>query len=121
VVRLSAKALKLETADGTPFDRAAVCRKAEEQGVQAVAVRVRGPKGHTPLAARVIVLALPPEAAEAARRQMRKNARSWGYTPSAEALSTAGCLMLITSLDPEDWPPERVLALYRPRLGTGAS
>jgi hypothetical protein len=115
VVRLSAKGLKLETAEGARFDRAAACRRAEEHGVQAVAVQVPGPKGGAPLAARVIVLALPPEKAEAARRQMRKNARSWGYTPSAEALATASCLMLITSLGPEDWPAERVLALYRRR------
>jgi hypothetical protein len=115
VVRLSAKALRLETAEGAPFNRAALCRQAEKDGVQAVAVRVRDSDGGAPPPARVIVLALPPDAAEAARRQMRKNARSWGYTPSAEALATAGCLMLITSLTAEDWPAERVLCLYRRR------
>jgi len=115
VVRLSARALKLETGDGKPFHRAALCRRAEKEGVQTVTVQVRGAGRQTPLAARVIILPSPPEQAAAARRQMRKNARSWSYTPSEEALATAGCLMLITSLAAQEWPPERVLALYRQR------
>lgn len=116
VVRLSAKALKLKTADGTRFDRAAAARRAESAGrTLDVPVSVEGDKDDKPLAARVILLPLPPEAAEAARRQMRKKARKWGYTPSKEALATAGCVMLITSLGAKDWPPARVLALYRRR------
>jgi hypothetical protein len=115
VVRLSAKALTLRTAGGARFDRAAMCRRAEAASVQEAAVVSRGGEGQAPLSARVIVLALPPEQAEAARRQMRRKARKWGYTPSADALATAGCLMLITSLAAGDWPPERVLALYRRR------
>lgn len=76
---------------------------------------VIGGAGEPPLPARLIILALPPEKAEAARRLMRRQARKWGYTASADALATAGCLMLITSLDATDWPAERVLALYRRR------
>jgi hypothetical protein len=115
VVRLSANALRLETLKGEPFDRAAWCRRAEHEGVQEVAVRIVDTAGRLSLAARVIVLPLPPEKAEAARRQMRKKARKAGYTPSAEALATAGCVMLITSLPAADWPAERVLDLYRQR------
>ena len=76
---------------------------------------VHNKDGNTPLKARLIVLPLPLEKAEAARRQMRKNAREWGYTPSDDALVTAGCVMLITSLAAQEWPAERVLALYRLR------
>ena len=109
VVRLSATALKLATPNDEPFKRAALCRQAERAGVQEASVLVRGrARGHPPLAARVIVLALPSEKTGAARRRMRKKARHWGYTPSADALVTAGCLMLITSLAPEDWPPRRL-------------
>lgn len=116
VVRLSATALKLATTKDAPFKRAALCKRAESEGVQEASVLVRGrAKGQAPLEARVIVLALPPEKAEAARRHMRKKARQWGYTPSADALVTAGCLLLITSLASEGWPAERVLALYRRR------
>jgi Transposase DDE domain len=115
VVRLSANALRLETLKGEPFDRAALCRRAEREGVQEAAVSVADPAGRPPLAARVIVVPLPPEKAEAARRQMRKKGRKAGYTPSAEALATAGCVMVITSLPAADWPAERVLDLYRQR------
>lgn len=117
VVRLSAKALKLVNQDGGAFDRARLCKRAETEGVQNAAVLVLDGKDDAsePLKARVIVLPLPPDKAEAARRQMRKNAREWGYTPSDDALVTAGCVMLITSLPAEDWPPERVLNLYRQR------
>jgi hypothetical protein len=115
VVRLSAKSLRLQTIADKPFNRAALCRQAEQEGVQDMPVLVQDSEGKAPLPARVIVLALPPEKAEAARRQMRKNAREWGYTPSADALVTAGCLMVITSLNTAQWPTERVLDLYRQR------
>jgi IS4 transposase len=115
VVRLSANALKLETLEGKRLDRAALCRRAEREGVQEVAVRIADNDGGPPLAARVIVVPLPPEKAEAARRQMRRKARKAGYTPSADALVTAGYVMLITSLPAADWPAERVLDLYRQR------
>jgi IS4 transposase len=119
VVRLSANALKLETVDGAPFKRAALCRRAEQEGIQDAVVVVHdgnaSAKAGAPLPARVIVLPLPPEQAEAARRRMRRQARKAGYTPSADALVTAGCLMLITSLPAGDWPAERILALYRRR------
>lgn len=115
VVRLSATALKLETADGEPFNRAALCKRVEGGGIQEAVVVVRDGEEQAPLKARVIVLALSPEKAEAARRHMQKKARHWGYTPSADALVTAGCLMLITSLRADDWSPQRVLDLYRRR------
>jgi IS4 transposase len=127
VVRLSAIALRLTRARsnardtpridvrGRPLRRAALCRLAERRGVQDLAVQVHGGKGDMPLKARLIVLPMPAAQAEAARRRMRKNARRWGYTASADALATAGCLMLITSLPAKQWPAERVLALYRRR------
>ena len=115
VVRLSANALRLESAEGTQLRRATACGRAEREGVQDVAVVIADNAGRPPLSARMIVLPLPPEQAEAARRQMRRNASKAGYTPSADALATAGCLLLITSLPAADWPATRVLELYRRR------
>jgi hypothetical protein len=120
VVRLSARALKLESAAGAFLKRAELCRRAEAEGLQDLPVRIRGAKAAPLLAARLIVLPLPPEQAEAARRVMKKKARKWGYTPSQDALACAGCLMLITSLPSPAagapaWPAETVLALYRRR------
>jgi len=115
VVRLSATALKLTHPDGTGLRRAQVCKAAARDGLEDLPVLVQDGKGGEPLAARLLVLPLPPERAAAARRRMRKKARHWGYTASEDALATAGCLMLITSLDAGDWPAERVLSLYRRR------
>lgn len=114
VVRLSATALKL-TAEAKRLDRAALCRRAERDGIQDVPVTVQDGKSQAQFDARVILLALPPQKAEAARRAMRRNAQRWGYSPSEDALATAGCLMLITSLPAALWPAERILALYRRR------
>jgi Transposase DDE domain len=115
VVRLSANALKLTTANGSPLKRAVLCTCAEREGIQDVAVQICDNKGRAPLQARLIVLPLPPAQAEASRRLMRKNARKAGYMPSTEALVTAGCIMLITSLAAAEWPARRVLDLYRRR------
>lgn len=115
VVRLSARALLLAHPDGTALKRAPWCKTAEREGRQDVPVVVNDANGGTALTARLIILPLPPDKAEEARRHMRKKSRAWGYTPSEDALATAGCLMLITSLDAEHWPAERVLGLYRRR------
>jgi hypothetical protein len=116
VVRLSARALKLRKPNGKPFNRVAMAKRAQRKGMQEVVVRIEGAKGDKLLTARVIMIALSPEKAEAARRRMVKNARRWdGYTASDDALVTAGCVMLVTSLDAEHWPAQRVLDLYRRR------
>ena len=115
VVRLSATALKLCTVSGEPISRAVWCKLAETAGVQDVTLAIHASKGAAQMLARLIVLPLSQEKAAAARRLMRKNACKWGYTPSRDALVTAGCLMLITSLPREAWPAERVLTLYRRR------
>jgi len=115
VVRLSATALKLCTVSGEPISRAVWCKLAETAGVQDVTLAIHASKGAAQMLARLIVLPLSQEKAAAARRLMRKNACKWGYTPSQDALVTAGCLMLITSLPREAWPAERVLTLYRRR------
>ena len=101
VVRLSATALKLCTVSGEPIRRAVWCKLAETAGVQDVTLAIHASKGAAQMLARLIVLPLSQEKAAAARRLMRKNACKWGYTPSRDALVTAGCLMLITSLPRE--------------------
>lgn len=121
LVRLSAVALSLRVPDGetpdgeTPLDRGALCERAVAAGTLDETVTIRDARSGGRMEARLIVLALPPEQAEAARRVARQKARKWGYTIGEKALATAGCLMLITSLPREAWPAERVLGLYRRR------
>lgn len=73
---------------------------------------------HTPLgcfAMRVLAAPLPPEAAEAARRKVRANARKKKYNVRDDSLLAAGFLLLITDLSPALWPIQRVFWLYRLR------
>lgn len=67
------------------------------------------------VALRLIVTRLPPPAAEAARRRVRKHAQKKGYTPSQSSLTLAGWLVVVTSLHPSLWPDSEVLWLYRAR------
>ena len=118
LVRLSAKAgLTLRTASGDPVSRAAACRQAEATGVQDIDLVIHEKTNGQgkQMKARLIILPLPPDKAAAARRLMGKNAQKWGYQPSDEALATAGCLMLVTSLPREAWPASGLLDLYRRR------
>ncbi len=66
-------------------------------------------------ALRLVAVCLPQEAAEAARRRLRKELRDKGKTPSADSLEAAGFCMVLTNLDPATWSAEQVLALYRLR------
>lgn len=115
VVRLSSTALALRTLKGETFDRGDLCERAAVAGVLDEAVAIHDARSGEHMAARVLVLALPPEQAEEARRVARKKARKWGYTIGKKALATAGSLMLITSLPRDVWPVSRILALYRRR------
>jgi IS4 transposase len=115
IVRLSANALKLRTPAGGAIKRSVLCRQAEAEGVLDVPLSVHASEGKEQMVARLIVLPLPEGKATAARWLMRKKARKSGYTASPEALATAGCLMLITSLPREAFPAQRILALYQRR------
>ena len=116
VVRFGARSMRLKDEHDTPLSLCQVCAQAQKNGIADMDVRIVDTKGGDPLAARIVILPLAPEKAEAARRQMRKNMRKWGSgPPSAQALATAGCLMLVTSLPRKDWSCQDILALYRQR------
>lgn len=115
IVRLGSNALRLKTLDGAPFDRVALCRKAEAEGVSEQSVSVKAIKGGESFEARIVILPLGSQAAEKARALARKNARKWGYRAGDAGIATAGCLMLITSLPAKDGPATKILELYRRR------
>jgi hypothetical protein len=68
-----------------------------------------------PLSLRLVARRLPPEAASAARRKARRAAQKSGYTISDAALIAAEWVVLVTSLPPEAFTTDEVLALYRLR------
>ena len=72
-------------------------------------------KGRSPLALRLVAVRKPPNTAEAARRQARRQGRKSGYTPSRKTLDAASWFILVTSLPKKTFSTEDVLALYRLR------
>jgi len=67
------------------------------------------------LAVRLLVLAPPPEQAEAMRRHKEKQARAKGRHLSEEALFVADFYLLVTTLPRSRWPLPLLLQLYQAR------
>jgi hypothetical protein len=66
-------------------------------------------------ALRLVTAALPPVAAERARRRVRRKASTSGRTPSQASLSAAGFILVVTNLPADRWSSQQVLDLYRLR------
>ena len=64
---------------------------------------------------RLLAMPLSEQAAEAARRKIRRRAQRNGRTPSQSALEAAGFIVLLTNLEDQVWSCEQVLAMYRLR------
>jgi Transposase DDE domain len=74
-----------------------------------------GCKGRAALTLRLVAVRKSEADAEAARRQVHRQGRKSGYTPSRKTLDAAGWFILVTSLSAEDFSTDDVLALYRLR------
>lgn len=119
LVRVGTRSLKLAEPGGQRLGLAALCAKAEREGTQDRPVwLLHGRKSHKnwpPLALRLIVEPLPPDAAEAARARLERAGQREGYTPSAAAAAGAGHIVLLTSLSREQGEAGQLLDLYRLR------
>lgn len=74
-----------------------------------------GRKAGDPLCLRLVAIKKPVHAAEAARRKARREAQKDGRQVSKRSLIAADWVILVTSLNPEDFLTADVLALYRLR------
>ena len=101
-------------AKGEPVDLLAEFRKASETGLIDRPISI-GRKGGEPLALRLVAVKKSGQAAEAARRVARQQARKHGHTISKGTLEAADWVILVTSLAPEAFATADVLALYRLR------
>ena len=115
LVRAPSNYPRLLDGNGQPLDRLTLCREAGEKGGLDRAVRVQDGKSKAEVAARLVILPLPAEAAEKARRAARRAASKAQYQPSQAGIEMAGHLVLLTSLAADDWPPDRLAATYRLR------
>ncbi len=109
LVRAPSNSPRLLNQDGGLVGRLELCRKAQANGFADEVVRIQDGKSKLDVAARVVVLPLPPEAAEKARRSARRLALKAQYKASDATLEMAGYLVLLTSLAkttgrPNGWP-----------------
>jgi hypothetical protein len=115
IIRAGWNALRLQHADGTPFDLIAALRQANRVGSARIDQTVLIEDRHhpQPLKARLVAVRKPPQAAERERRELRKNAQRRGKMPDARTLEAADWTLIVTSLD--GVAADDILALYRLR------
>jgi hypothetical protein len=114
IVRVNWHNLALTERDGTPLRlwdrlRGLAAGAVGEWEVQ-TAPDAAAP---APVPGRLIALRKSPQAAEAARRRVRRNASKDGKTPSAQALEVAEYVLVFTTLSAERLRATEVLELYR--------
>lgn len=114
VIRSGWKSARWLDAEGRPLDLIAELRAARACGLIDRPIWIKR-KGGAPLALRLIAVKKPPEAAAEARRKARRAAQREGHTISKRTLEAADWVILVTSLTPEEFATEDVLALYRLR------
>jgi len=113
VLRCGWRSLAFRDAAGQPFDLLAWLHGLPPTGPaeHALAVQIRE---HT-YPVRLIACRLSAQAAEAARRRIRRRANRKGRTPQRETFVAAGFLFVVTNLPAETWSAATVLDLYRVR------
>ena len=79
------------------------------------ATRTPGRKGSAPLALRLVAVKMPKDKAVQSVRAARKDAKSDGRQIQPGTLISAEWVILVTSLAAADYPPAKVLELYRLR------
>jgi hypothetical protein len=105
--------------EGNRFDLIAALREHAERGVIDRPIWVRratGPASKGPaLGLRLVAVKKAAPAAEAARRKARRQAQQGGHQIDRDTLAAADWVILVTSLSPEAFPTDDILALYRLR------
>lgn len=115
LVRLTWNSLQM-TADGKPIDWLKLFKQASQQGPLDMPVRVH--KAHSrlePIDMRLVVIRKPPAAAVKARAKARRASRKNRRRTDPRTLAAADYIILLTSLDRDEFPIEIVAALYRVR------
>jgi hypothetical protein len=114
VIRAGWKGARWLDAQAEPFDLLAAFRTAADNGVIDQPIWVAR-KTAEPLALRLVAVKKDEQAAEAARRKVRREAQRKGYTPSKGTLEAAAWVIIVTSLAAQAFTTEAILALYRLR------
>jgi Transposase DDE domain len=114
VIRAGWKSARWLDCKGRALDLIAELRKATRRGRIDCPIWIK-PKRGAPLALRLVAIKKPQQAAAEARRKARRTAQKGGHQLSKQTLEAADWVILVTSLAPDDFTTDDVLALYRLR------
>lgn len=114
VIRAGWKSARWLDCKGHALDLIAELHKAAERGLIDRPIWIK-PKRGAPLALRLVAIKKPQQAAAQARRKARRTAQKGGHQLSKQTLEAADWVILVTSLAPDDFTTDDVLALYRLR------
>lgn len=127
LVRLGSRSLRLLDSDGKLLVLTELLEQARREGGLDMSVIIdRHPKRMVrsgtakqgqwqPLAARLVILPKPSEAAATSRKKALRASQKGMHQPEDTNIEAAGYLMLITSLPPDTYPADDLVALYRMR------
>lgn len=116
LVRLTWNSLRLVDDDAQALDWTTLFERALAQGQVDMAVKVCKPRGrYAPLPLRLVILPKPPEVLDKARKRTQQAADKDQRQIDPRTLTAADYVVLITSLDRNAFPPERLGQLYRVR------
>lgn len=114
IIRLTWSNLPLLTPDGQPFDLV-VWLHSIPDGAEYAEVTVIAADDPEKRPLRLVAGRLPPDKAQEAREQVRRQARQEKRTVNPNTLLAAGFCILITNLPAATWSTLLVLAFYRVR------
>jgi hypothetical protein len=115
LVRLTWNSLQMTNA-GKPIDWLRLFKRASKQGSLDIPVQVH--KAHSqfePLGMRLVIIKKPPAAAAQARVKARRASQKNQRRTDPRTLAAADYIILLTSLDREEFPIGIIAALYRVR------
>jgi hypothetical protein len=114
LVRAGWKGARWQNAQGDGVDLVDLLDKAATLGRIDQPIWI-GRRKAPSLALRLVAIKKPQAQAQAARRKARRAAQKEGCKISQKTLDAADWMILVTSLDPKDFPTDDILALYRLR------
>lgn len=114
IVRTGWKAFRLSKADGAPFD---LCQYLNDLPAETefADVRVRIEKAGAPLPVRLAIRRKPAETVEAELKRIDRNASRYDRKIDPRSLTAAQFVILVTTLDENEFPAAEVFDIYRLR------
>ena len=114
VVRAGWNNARWRDEEGNRLDLIALLKKARGKGVIDRPIWIKG-SAREPIALRLVAIRKPKQARDCSIEKLKRHARDKGRNLRPETLIAAEWVILITSLDREEYPLSAISALYRLR------